>query len=67
MTNLMGDYQNIIAMSRYARWKEEDQRRETWQETVTRLLNFYNNYLKINMTLCFQKKFTQSYTMLSFH
>ncbi len=46
MTNLMGDYQNIIAMSRYARWKEEDQRRETWQETVTRLLNFYNNYLK---------------------
>jgi len=42
----MSDYQNIIAMSRYARWNEEEQRRETWQETVTRLLNFYRDYLK---------------------
>ena len=46
MTNLMSDYQNIIAMSRYARWTEKEQRRETWQETVTRLLNFYRDYLK---------------------
>ena len=42
----MSDYQNIIAMSRYARWNEEEQRRETWQEPVTRLLNFYRDYLK---------------------
>ena len=42
----MSDYQNIIAMSRYARWNEEKQRRETWQETVTRLLDFYKGYLK---------------------
>ncbi len=42
----MSDYQNIIAMSRYARWNEEKQRRETWQETVTRLLDFYRDYLK---------------------
>ena len=42
----MSDYQNIIAMSRYARWNEEKQRRETWQETVTRLLNFYRDFLK---------------------
>ena len=46
MTNLMSDYQRVIAMSRYARWSEENQRRETWQETVTRLLNFYRDYLK---------------------
>jgi len=46
MSNQMSDYQNIIAMSRYARWNEEEQRRETWQETVTRLLNFYTEYLK---------------------
>tara|TARA_R100000315_G_scaffold62205_1_gene42717 strand:- start:201 stop:2150 length:1950 start_codon:yes stop_codon:yes gene_type:complete len=46
MTDLMSDYQNIIAMSRYARWNEEKQRRETWQETVTRLLDFYRDYLK---------------------
>mgnify|MGYP005818544397 FL=1 len=42
----MSDYQNIIAMSRYARWNEKEQRRETWQETVARLLNFYRDYLK---------------------
>ena len=46
MNNLMSDYQNIIAMSRYARWNEKEQRRETWQETVARLLNFYRDYLK---------------------
>jgi len=27
------DYQNFIALSRYARWKEDEQRRETWSET----------------------------------
>ena len=42
----MNDYQNIIAMSRYARWIEEKGRRETWQETVTRLLNYYRDFLK---------------------
>ena len=45
MNNLMSDYQRVIAMSRYARWNGEKQRRETWQETVTRLLNFYKDYL----------------------
>ena len=30
------DYQNFIATSRYARWLEEEGRRETWTETVTR-------------------------------
>lgn len=28
-------------MSRYARWREEDNRRETWEETVDRLINFW--------------------------
>ena len=42
----MSDYQNIIAMSRYARGNDDKQRRETWQETVTRLLDFYRDYLK---------------------
>ena len=26
---LLTDYQNFIALSRYARWKEDEQRRET--------------------------------------
>ena len=33
------DYQNFIALSRYARWREEDERRETWDETVDRYID----------------------------
>jgi len=32
------DYQSFIHTSRYARWLEEDQRRETWKETVSRYM-----------------------------
>ena len=34
MSEQMSDYQNIIAISRYARWMEKDGRREIWEETV---------------------------------
>ena len=34
------DYQNFIATSRYERWKEDEGRRETWEETVTRYVDF---------------------------
>tara|TARA_R100001594_G_scaffold46312_3_gene79392 strand:- start:11531 stop:13438 length:1908 start_codon:yes stop_codon:yes gene_type:complete len=34
------DYQNFIATSRYARWLEEEGRRETWTETVTRYVDY---------------------------
>ena len=37
-TVLPTDYQNFIHVSRYSRWIEEDQRRETWPETVERYL-----------------------------
>ena len=40
------DYQNFIALSRYARWKEDEQRRETWQETVARYFDYMSNHLK---------------------
>ena len=33
------DYQTFIATSRYARWLEEEGRRETWAETVTRFMD----------------------------
>ena len=33
-------YQEIIASSRYARYLPELKRRETWEETVTRLTSF---------------------------
>lgn len=32
------DYQNFVALSRYARWRDEDNRRETWEETVERYM-----------------------------
>jgi len=40
------DYQNFIALSRYARWKEDGQRRETWGETVARYFDYMAQHLK---------------------
>ena len=42
------DYQNFIALSRYARWKEDEQRRETWTETVSRYFDYMQEHLKKN-------------------
>ena len=39
------DYQNFIALSRYARWKEDEQRRETWSETVQRYFDYMSKHL----------------------
>jgi ribonucleoside-triphosphate reductase len=40
--HLPTDYQTFIATSRYARWLEDENRRETWSETVSR----YCEYLR---------------------
>lgn len=37
----MTSYQEVIAKSRYARWLDDEKRRETWGETVNRYINFY--------------------------
>jgi len=37
----MDEYQRFIHLSRYARWDEAKGRRETWEETVERLCNFW--------------------------
>ena len=42
------DYQNFIALSRYARWNEEQQRREVWSETVSRYFNYMYKHLDEN-------------------
>jgi len=42
------DYQNFIALSRYARWKDDEQRRENWGETVDRYFDYMENHLKNN-------------------
>ena len=44
-TQLPTDYQNFIALSRYARWIPEENRREEWFETVDRYLNYMRNHL----------------------
>jgi ribonucleoside-triphosphate reductase len=40
-------YEEFIFKSRYAKWVDDEKRRESWDETVTRLLDYYNreNYL----------------------
>ena len=43
-------YENFIALSRYARWISEENRRETWAETVDRYFDYMLNYLKDNNT-----------------
>ena len=45
------DYQNFIALSRYARWNDEEQRRETWLETVDRYFDYMDNHLKTKMII----------------
>jgi len=39
-------YQEFIHLSRYSRWLESEKRRETWQETVKRYFDFFQNHLK---------------------
>ena len=48
MNTLPNDYQNFIALSRYARWLPEKNRRETWEETVARYFDFMEEHLKEN-------------------
>jgi ribonucleoside-diphosphate reductase alpha chain len=39
-------YQSFIHKSRYARWLWDQNRRETWDETVARYFNFFEEHLK---------------------
>lgn len=39
---MMDEYQNFLALSRYARWLPDEGRRETWPETVDRYIEFFS-------------------------
>lgn len=39
----MDNYQKFIHASRYARWRDDLGRRETWEETIERLIDYYND------------------------
>jgi len=41
-------YQDFIHISRYARYSDELKRRETWDETVDRYLNYFKKYTNNN-------------------
>jgi ribonucleoside-triphosphate reductase (thioredoxin) len=47
----MDQYQNFIHKSRYARWIPEEKRRETWEETVHRFVDFWVDRKQINKTV----------------
>lgn len=38
-------YEEIIYKTRYARWREEENRRENWDETVQRLIGYYSEHI----------------------
>ena len=40
------NYQQFIHLSRYARWNEEEGKRETWNGTVSRYFDFFETHLK---------------------
>jgi len=44
----MGSYEQYIAKSRYARYMDSEQRREDWEETVSRYFDFMSEQLKKN-------------------
>ena len=46
MSGIENPYENFIALSRYARWLSEENRRETWTETVDRYFDYIQKHLK---------------------
>jgi ribonucleoside-diphosphate reductase alpha chain len=42
----MSPYQSFIAISRYARWDDENKRRESWEESSDRYLTFLSDHLQ---------------------
>ena len=43
--NLPTLYQEFIHLSRYSRWLPDKGRRETWNETIERYFNFFEEHL----------------------
>ena len=49
-------FRNFIAVSRYARWVEDENRRETWSETVDRYTDFMADHMAKNYKYKMDKK-----------
>ena len=51
MSNLLPtDYQSFIHKSRYARWLDEEGRREDWSETVDRYFDYMSRWIEESTT-----------------
>ena len=61
--SLPSEYQNFIYLSRYSRWLEEKGRRETWDETVNRLITFFKVHIEKNLGVKDQLD-TKDWTMI---
>jgi ribonucleoside-diphosphate reductase alpha chain len=51
MSKEMGNYELYIAKSRYARWIEDENRRETWEETVDRYCDYILTHVEQNTAI----------------
>tara|TARA_R100000808_G_scaffold6733_2_gene19789 strand:- start:6637 stop:8571 length:1935 start_codon:yes stop_codon:yes gene_type:complete len=49
-------YQEFIHLSRYSRWLPDEGRRETWNETVGRYFDFFEEHLKDNCSYTIPEK-----------
>ena len=49
-------YQEFIHLSRYSRWLDSEKRRETWEETVKRYFDFFEDHLKQNKNFTLTEK-----------
>ena len=58
------DYQKFIALSRYARWIPEENRREEWEETVDRYVKYMVSHVskahKLDLSLELQDRIFKS-------
>ena len=56
-------YQDFIHLSRYSRWLPEENRRETWEETVRRYFDFFDEHLETSMGIRFLKRSVKNLKM----
>ena len=55
-SRLPTSYQEFIHLSRYSRWLPDKKRRETWDETIKRYFDFFQDYLKENYNYTLKSK-----------
>lgn len=54
--HLPTNFQKYIHLSRYSRWIEKENRRETYEETVGRYFDYFENYFRENYNVEYPRK-----------